>query len=325
MNYASRRLPLLDGPEKVSGGLRFAADRDIEGQLFAKLLLSPRAHARVLGVDTAFALSAHGVVAIFWSGNTPANRYNSSIWNERQEALEDERMFPGIVRHVGDRVAAVIAESAEAAEHAAKLIVVEYEDLPAAFDEVSALDNSGPTTGLDGAPTYHNPIATLSFAVGDVARGFAEADLIVESRVSTPKTHHCALENHVCTAIPETEGRVVVHSPCQSVFAVQIVVAKALGISTDQVRAVKTPIGGSFGGKAEPILEPLAAFFASRLRRPVTIRYDRGETLLGTRMRSSVIGKIRTAFRADGRILARETETLVDVGAYCTGGDHLPA
>ncbi len=325
MNYVSRRLPLLDGADKASGALRFAADCKIPGGLHAKLALSARPHARVLRVDAAAALAAPGVVAVFWHGDTPHNRYNSAIWVAGQRALEDEEMFPAIVRHVGDRVAAVVAESLDAAEHAARLIAVEYEDLPAIFDPLAALADAGPTLGPDGAPTFKNPIAELSFAIGDVARAFAEADLIVESRVSTPKTHHCALENHVCAAVPQADGRIVIHTPCQSVFAVQIVAAKALGIPIDRLRVIKTPIGGSFGGKAEPILEPLAAFFASALQRPVTIQYGRQETCLATRTRSSVIGTMRTAFRRDGLILGRETETLADIGAYCTGGDHLPA
>ncbi len=324
MNYVSRRLPLLDGADKASGALRFAADRRIAGGLHAKLVLSPRPHARVLRVDAAAARAAPGVVAVFWHGDTPHHRYNSSIWVAGQQALEDEEMFPAIVRHVGDRVAAVVAESLDAAENAARLIAVEYEDLPAIFDPLAALADAGPTLGPDGAPTFKNPIAELSFAIGDVARAFAEADLIVESRVSTPKTHHCALETHVCAAVPQVDGRIVIHTPCQSVFAVQLVAAKALAIPIDRLRVIKTPIGGSFGGKAEPILEPLAAFFALQLQRPVTIQYGRQETCLATRTRSSVIGTMRTAFRRDGRILGRDTETLADVGAYCTGGDHLP-
>lgn len=288
-------------------------------------MLSPRPHARVIRVDAAVALAAPGVVAVFWRANTPRCRYNSAIWVAGQQALEDEQMFPAIVRHVGDRVAAVVAESREAAEAAAGRIVVEYQDLPAIFDPFAALADAGPTRDADGAPTFKNPVAELAFAVGDVERAFAEADLIVESRVSTPKTHHGALETHACTAVPQSDGRLVIHTPCQSVFAVQIVAAKALGIPIDRLRVIKTPIGGSFGGKAEPILEPLATFFAFALQRPVTIQYGRRETCLATRTRSSVVGTIRTAFRRDGLILGRQTETLADVGAYCTGGDHLPA
>jgi CO/xanthine dehydrogenase Mo-binding subunit len=307
MNVVARRLPLLDGVEKVTGALRFAADIPVEGALCVKLALSPRPHARVAVLDARAALAAPGVVAVFWHENTPRRRYNSAIWAEGQTAPEDETMFPEIVRHVGDRVAAVVAETQDAAEAAAKLLAVAYEDLPAILD-----------------PAEAEPIAETSFAVGDVERAFASAAVVVASRVSTPKTHHVAIETHVALAAPAEGGRVTVWSPCQSVFAVQAVVAKALGIEGDRVRAIKTPIGGSFGGKAEPILEPIAAFIALQLGRAVRLVYDRRETCLATRMRSAAVADIRTGLAADGRIVARDTQILVDVGAYCTGGHWLP-
>lgn len=324
MNYVATRLPLLDGAEKVTGALRFTADMKIAGLLHAKLRLSDRPHARIAAIDTAAARAMPGVIGIFWHGNTPHHRYNSAIWFEGQEALDDEEMFPETVRHVGDRVAAVVAETPEAAEQAARLIGVTYEDLPAVLDPVAALDHAGPVTAADGTPTYRNPISEKAFSLGDAERIFAAADAIVEVRVSTPKTHHCAIETHVCTAVPQEDGRILIYSPCQSIFAVQVVVAKALGLEAKDFRVIKTPIGGSFGGKAEPILDPLCAFFARSLQRPVTLQYNRQETCIATRMRSRVIGTMRVAFRRDGRILARETETLADVGAYSTGGNYLP-
>ena len=324
MNYVSHPLPMLDGPEKVTGTLRFTADMKIAGLLHTKLVLSSRPHARVMRVATEPAEAISGVIAIFWHANTPQNRYNSSIWYEGQEALDDERMFPPVVRHIGDRVAAVVAESMEIAERAAKLIVVEYADLPAVFDPEESLAQCGPVIDETGEPTFSNPIDDLSFGCGDTAAAFASADIIVESRITTPKTHHCAIETHACIAMPEPGGRILILSPCQSIFAVQVVTAKALNMPADAIRVIKTPIGGSFGGKAEPILDPLCAFFAQRLKRPVLIRYGRQETCIATRMRSQVIGRIRTALRGDGRILGREAETLVDVGAYCTGGNYLP-
>lgn len=324
MNYVATRLPLLDGAEKTTGSLRFTADMKIAGLLHTKLVLSGEPHARIAAVDAAEALAVPGVAAVFWHGNTPHHRYNSSIWFEGQDALQDEEMFPATVRHIGDRVAAVVAETLEQAERAAKLVRVSYEPLPAILDPRAALDNAGAVTTADGHPSFLNPISELRFATGDAARQFAAADAIVEARVSTPKTHHCAIEPHVCTAVPQDDGRILIYSPCQSIFAVQVVVAKALGLQARDFRVIKTPIGGSFGGKAEPVLDPLCAFFARSLQRPVTIAYNRQETCIATRMRSRVIGTMRVALRRDGRILARDTETLADVGAYSTGGNYLP-
>jgi CO/xanthine dehydrogenase Mo-binding subunit len=318
VNFVSKRLPILDGAEKVTGALKFAGDLEFSGILYAKLVLSPRAHARVVSVDTRSAAAVPGVAAIFWRANTPRHRYNSSIWAVGQSAEEDETMFPDIVRHIGDRVAAVIAESQEIAELAARLIEVAYEDLPAVVDPRAALYERADAGDLK------NPIAEVSFSIGDVDRAFSEAAVSVTTRVSTPKSHHAAIETHVAIAALEAGGRVAIYAPCQSVFAVQAVVAKALGILPARIRAIKTPIGGSFGGKAEPILEPLCAYFALQLQRPVKIALDRRETFLGTRSRSGVVATIRTGLDREGRILARETTALIDVGAYCTGGHYLP-
>jgi CO/xanthine dehydrogenase Mo-binding subunit len=324
MNQVSRRVPLIDGIAKVTGAMRFAADLPVEGSLHGALVFSSRAHARVLAVDAAAALAVEGVHAVFWHENTPAHRYNSSIWFAGQEVLADEQMFPAVVRHVGDRVAAVVADTEDIARHAARLIAVTYEDLPAVLTPDAALAHSGAPSEADGTPTFLNPVAEERFTLGDPEAGFAAADLIVEAQVATPRSHHCAIETHCCLAMPEPDGRLLILSPCQSVFAVQAVVAQALGLSSERLRVVKTPIGGSFGGKAEPILDPLCAFFALTLGRPVRIRYDRSETFTATRTRSSVTGRMRIGLSGAGRIVARDTETLVDIGAYCTGGNYLP-
>ncbi|MDX8528312.1 molybdopterin-dependent oxidoreductase [Mesorhizobium sp. MSK_1335] len=325
MNQLSRRVPLVDGVAKLTGALRFTADLHIDGLLHGALVLSTHPHARVVRIDTAAALAIEGVHEVFWHGNTPSHHYNSSIWFSGQKALADEQMFPQIVRHVGDRVAAVVADTEEIARHAARLIEVDYLDLPAIFDPEVALGHAGLPLRDDDTPTFLNPVAGETFVYGDLEAGFAAADLIVETRVTTPRSHHCAVETHACIARPEPDGRILILSPCQSVFAVQAVVGQALGLAPEKIRVQKTPIGGSFGGKAEPILDPLCAFFALQLRRPVIIRFDRHETFTATRTRSSVTGWMRTGFGVDGRILARETYALVDIGAYCTGGNYLPS
>lgn len=324
MNQISRRVQLVDGVAKVTGALRFTADLHVEDLLHGAIVFSPRPHAHVRKVYADAALAVKGVHAVFWHANTPACHYNSSIWFSGQDALADEQMFPSAVRHVGDRVAAVVADTEEIARRAARLITVEYEDLPAILAPEAALLHAGSVTLADGNPTFLNPVAEEGFTHGDPEAGFAASDLVVETCISTPRSHHCAIEPHACIAMPEPDGRMLLLSPCQSVFAVQAVVAQALGIPAERLRVIKTPIGGSFGGKAEPILDPLCAFFAMKLGRPVTIRYDRHETFTATRTRSSVTGHIRVGLSADGRILARETETLVDIGAYCTGGNYLP-
>ncbi len=324
MNAVGQRQPMLDGAAKVTGAQAYAGDLVIEGLVHGAVLTSPHVHARVRLVDPAAALADPAVLGVFWHANMPIHRFNSSIWFEGQHAPEDEQMFPEVVRHIGDRVAVVVATSPEAAEAALAKLKVEYDTLPGCLSPDLADQTRGPLFGADGTPTWQNPVADKHFLLGDPDAGFAAAAMVVESRISTPKTHHAAIENHVAIALPEPDGRIRVLSPCQGVHAVQAVVARALGCSVADIHVIKTPIGGSFGGKAEAILEPIAAELARRLQRPVRIAYDRARTFNATRMRSSSQTRIRSGFDPEGRILARETETLIDIGAYVTGGHYLP-
>ncbi len=324
MKYIGSSLSIIDGHEKVSGRLVYTDDIKIDGLLFTKLVFSDVPHARITNIATERAAAIAGVAKIFHHGNTPDNTYNSAIWFDGQEAPEDERMFPRVVRHIGDRVAAVVAETQEIADRAARLIEVEYEALPAILEPGAIVGRRRDNAVESAGPPSHKPIEEVEFDYGDTLAAFESADLLVEDTVVTPRTHHCAIENHTCIARPELDGRILIMSPCQSIFSVQFVTARAMGMPATQIRVVKTPIGGSFGGKAEPILEPLCACFARSLDRPVCIRLRRNETFTSTRARSGAIGRIQTAVSRDGRILARDTDVLIDVGAYCTGGHFLP-
>lgn len=323
MDQVSQRIPLIDGVAKVTGRLRFAADMALAGLTHGALLLSPRAHARIVEVDAKDALALPGVLGVWWHASTPQNKYNSSIWRAGQTAIADERMFPPVVRHIGDRVAVVLAETEDLARTALSRIAVTYEDLPAILTIEAALAHSGPVMDR-GDPTYLNPVDEVTFTHGDPEAAFARAFHVAEVAVRTPRSHHCAIEPHICLAWPEAGGRVAIHTPCQSVFAVQAVVAQALGVDADRLHVTKAPIGGSFGGKAEPILEPICAFLADQTGRPVRLAFNRHETFTATRTRSATCGRMRIALAADGRVLGRDTEVLVDIGAYCTGGNYLP-
>lgn len=320
MKHISKPHPILDGFEKVTGTQDYLGDIKIDGMLHTQLVFSTVAHGRILHIDTEAARQVGGVVEIFDHSNTPANTYNSTIWFEDQQEPEDERMFPRIVRHIGDRVAAVVAETAQAARAAADLITVTYEERPAFITAQAALADDDRPKRQGGAHLAE----VMRFDYGDTDGAFAAADVVTSSRVTTPRTHHCAIENHICSALPEPDGRILILTPCQSVFSVQMVTARGLGVSASKIRVIKSAIGGSFGGKAEPVLDPLCAYFAMVLQRPVGITFDRKETFTATRTRSGAIGNIRTAVSRDGRILARDTDVQIDIGAYQTGGGFLP-
>lgn len=256
---------MLDGAAKVSGALRYAADLAIDGLVHGAILTSPHPHARIAALDAGAALADPAVLGVFWHATMPAHRYNSAVWFEGQAAPDDEVMFPDTVRHIGDRVAVAVATSPEAAEAALARIAVDYLPLPACLTAGEADRRRGAPFAPDGTPTFLNPLDERHFRHGDAEAGMAAAAVVVETAVTTPKTHHCALEPHVAIALPEADGRIRVLSPCQSVHATQVVVARALGLAPRDIHVVKTPIGGSFGGKAEPVLEPIAAELARRL------------------------------------------------------------
>jgi xanthine dehydrogenase molybdenum-binding subunit len=276
------------------------------------------AHGRVKALDLSEAGRVPGVVAIYSAFNTPRLPYNSHKWIEGMAVIKDETLFSDHVRFCGDRIAAVVATSRKIAETAARLIKVEYETLPVVIDPERALEPDSQPLHGDTNLLYHKEMQS-----GDGPAGMDGAFLVVEDRVETPKIHHAAMETHCCVAETDAFGLVTVHTPCQVIFQVQLIVAEALGIPLAKVRVIKTTTGGSFGGKSLPILEPVAAFLSLTLNRPVKVWLDRAETIQASRTRNKTISRIRTAVDRAGMILARDIHTLVDAGAYCTNGEAL--
>jgi xanthine dehydrogenase molybdenum-binding subunit len=307
-----------DAREKATGTLRYLNDMGFPGLLHAKLVLSPVAHARIRALDLSEAEQVPGVAAIFTPWNTPRRPYNSHKWIQGMDVVRDETLFTDHARFWGDRIAAVVADSREAAEAAARRIRIQYDELPAVVDPQAALNPA--STPLHGTSNhlYHKEMAC-----GDAAAAMAGAYRVAEDTVETPKVHHGAMETHVCMVVPDPSGGLTVYTPCQVIFQVQLIVAEALGMPLDRVRVVKTPTGGSFGGKSQPVLEPVTAFLASALGRPVKLCLDRAESMVATRTRHKTITTVRTAVDRDGRILARDIHALVDTGAYCTNGEAI--
>ncbi|MDP6120453.1 MAG: molybdopterin-dependent oxidoreductase [Rhodospirillales bacterium] len=321
MTYIGTSLPISNGTPKASGSLAYTGDMKLDRMLHAKLLLSPHPHAKIKSIDTAKAAAVPGVIAIFSHENTPATYYNSALWIADQDFVPDERLFSPVVRFVGDRVAAVVAVDEATAEHVVALIEVDYEELPAVFDIEEAFAARNVNRDPETLPIYENPISDMTVEYGNPDEAFARAHLVAEDRVKTPKTHHCAIENHVCLAAAERDGSITVHTPCQSVFAVKFIVAKALSLPDDRIRVIKAPTGGSFGGKSEPVLEPLCAFFSRVTKRPVMLQLDRYGSIVSTRTRNAAVGWVKTAFDKDGMILARDIKVIGDAGAYRSGGN----
>lgn len=311
LKYIGKSIPIHDIHEKVTGSMQYVGDMTLHGMLHAKLVLSPIAHGRITAVNTAKAEAYPGVLGVFTYKNTPNIPYNSHKWMEGIEVLKDERLFSEHVRFFGDRVAAVVAESKEIAERAAGLIEIEYQELPVVLEPEEALQ------------LKENHIYSKEIKCGDAEQKIQEAFVTVEDRIETPKIYHAAMETHGCLAAADVAGNITVYTPCQVIFQVQLIVAEALGIPLNKIRVIKTTIGGSFGGKGQPILEPVTAFLSYALKRPVMLVLDRTEDILATRTRTRTIGRVRTGVDKEGRLVARDIHMLVDTGAYMTNGEAI--
>lgn len=311
LKYVGKTIPMHDIEEKVRGKIKYAGDMELPGMLHAKLLLSDVAHGRIKKIDTSKAEALEGVVKIFTSKNSPGTLYNSYKWFVGLDVLKDERLFTDHAKFVGDRIAAVVAKDRYTAERAVELIEVEYEGLPVVIDAVEALHSPG----------YH--IARKEIKCGQVDEVMEKAAYIFEDKIETPKVHHAAMETHVCVAAPDPGGNITIWTPCQVIFQVRLLVAEVLNMPLNRIRVIKAPMGGSFGGKGQPILEPVCAFLAQATGAPVKLLMDRRESIIGTRTRTATLGTVKTAVDQHGNILARDIHMLVDTGAYLTNGEAL--
>ena len=279
-----RSVRRLDGGEKVTGLTRFAGDLQLPRMLHARLVLSPHAHARIARVDGSEAAGRPGVLGVFAAADLGLANVDPTARSKSPLAL-------GHALFVGHPVAAVVAETAAIAEDAAALVEVEYEPLPAALDARGAMRLDAPRVraaagaggeaelAMHGAATGGeqlreavgpNVVSTQRFHRGDLARGFAEADVVVERRFETPMVHQGYLEPRAVVADVDPLGALTIWTATQALFFTRSEVCEALGLPEHRVRIVATPLGGGFGAKFV-LLEPLAGALALRLRRPVSV------------------------------------------------------
>ncbi len=315
LKYVGRSYPVTNAHERASGQTRYVADMPAHNQLYLRLVTSTIAHGRIKAVhiDQAF---LPGVVKIYTHKNTPRTRFNSQQWFNLQNSIKDQVVLTDRVRYFGEPVAAVLAEDPKTAQKAAALVFLEYDPLPLVLDPQDALTTKTPLHGT-------TPVSEVRFSAGkdnQLESAWADAYQVVEDRVVTPKIHHGAMEPHACLAVPGENGCVIVHSPCQLAYAVRLLVARILELPVRKVRVIKTNVGGSFGGKQEVVLEPLAAFCALDTNRPVMVEMDRTQSIVATRTRTKTIGRVRTAVDRQGLILARDIDFIVDAGAYTSNG-----
>jgi CO/xanthine dehydrogenase Mo-binding subunit len=303
---------IRDAGLKVRGALRYAADENPAGMLHAKLLLSPIAHGRIESVQAAGAFSVPGVRDVIWHEHVPDLFFNSAQRFYEHKVPENEKIFDRFVRFAGDRVAAVAADTREAAARAVRKIEVSYSEMPACFSIDEAL--------AEGAPHVHsggNLVTTIQQEAGDPDSVFARADHLFEGIYETPPVHQWALENHCCTAFWEG-GKLTVRTTTQNVFAVRLLLSQIFSLPMNRVRVIKPPLGGAFGGKLSMVHEPVAAALAMRTGRPVRLELSRKESMIATRTRHASRVRVKSAVSSEGIIEALEIDLKTNTGAYCS-------
>ena len=311
----------VDGLSLACGRPKFTLDMDVPGALVGRILRSPHAHAEIVRIDTSEAEALPGVVCILHHGNVKRIPYTSAGQGWPEPSPYDNFLFDRKVRFVGDRVAAVAAETEEAAEEALKLIKVEYKVLPAVFSPEEALAEGAPVIHdeEDAEGIYdaqHNVAAAVDIPVGDIERGFAESDVIVEATCEIPYSQHTPLEPHCTVAYFDEDGRLVIRTSTQVPFHVRRIVARAVGLPMERIRVVKPRIGGGFGTKQEIILEDVAAALALKTGRPVKLSYTREEEFVCARTRHPMRVRVKLGAKRDGTLHAIEMEATSNTGAY---------
>ncbi len=310
LQYVGGSYPVHDVAQKVTGELVYGSDFSVPGMLHAKLILSSIPHGMVKRIDASRAEALPGVVKVFSHKNAPMEPFSRARIHPGQDmSFYDETLFSEHVRFVGDRVAAVVATSKATAEAAAALVEVEYEELPALLTVDEALAAGAPAIHEGGNLLYEHEIDR-----GE--RPDLEGAVAVATTTSTPRVHHAALEPHVCIAQGHSTGGMTVWTTSQGVYAARTVIAELLHLEYHRLRVIKVPMGGSFGGKTEYIIEPVCAFLAHATRRPVKLLLDREESMIATMCRPATSTTIRTACTADGQLLDFQAASTLDSGGF---------
>ncbi len=306
---------------KVTGEARFVADMHLPGLLHGKTLRSNVAHARIVRIDTTRALALPGVKAVLTHENVPRVLHAGSPHPRSASVTCDQYILDDKVRYWGEGVAVVAAISEEIAEEALTLIDVEYEALPAVFTVEDAQRPGAPQIH-DRAPGGNLVLPPVVFERGDIERGFAEADLILEGEYEGGRPTPAYMEPNVCACQWDGNGNLTVWISTQTAFMVRGIMAEVLGLPLHKVRVLVDHMGGGFGAKQDLFqTEFLCALLAKQTRRPVRMEYSREETFLGGRSRHPAKVWLKQGFRKDGTLTARQARVVFNSGAY---GSHGP-
>ena len=328
-----RNVPAPAGTAIVTGSARYTLDippSSLPGLLHLKVLRSPHPHARILSIDASAALAVPGVEAVLTHHDAPLQRFSTAQHELHTDDPDDTRVLDDVVRFRGQRVAAVAASSVAAAEEGSRLIRVEYQLLPAVFDPAEALAPGAPALhpGPQDAPSAAGPgasaaniAAELHSEIGNLAAGFAAADVVHENTYESQRLAHMALETHAAVAWFDDAGRLTVRTSTQVPFLVRRTLCRIFDLQPDSVRVVAGRVGGGFGGKQEVLTEDLVALAALRLNRPVQLELTRQEQFTASTVRHPFSVRVRAGAGRDGTLTALDVDVTTNTGAY---GNHAP-
>ena len=311
------------GRDRVTGRQAYVADVPLEDALHVKLVTVDAARARIVRIDAGEALAVPGVRLVMTADDLPSPmpRFGPQLRDRPVLAI-------GTVAYHGEPVAAVAAETRDAAELAASLVTVEFEPLPAVTTIAAALDPASPlvqdpSLRLDDPLAATNTLREHRFGWGDVDAAERDAELLVEGSYTFPMVTQFAIEPHAYIAAPDGDG-IAIWSAIQHPYWLQRVIATLLDLPLSKVRVFAPDPGGGFGGKQHPKYEPLLAFMALRVGRPVRLVLTLEETFQAVRRAASEV-RVRSGFRRDGSLVFRDVEANYLVGAYADIADRVVA
>lgn len=311
----------------ATGTEPYTMDHTPEGLLHLAVLGSPVAHARIVAIDTSAAEAVPGVRLVLTYLDAPRVAFSTARHEIREDDPDDTYVLDSTVRFVGQRVAAVVADSVAAAETACRAIAVEYEQLPAVFDPDEARSPGAPLLHADKGPDARiadpsrNIVAELHGGIGDVQQAVAAAHTVVRGRYHTQRVQHVHLETHGCTGWVDEDGRLTIRTSTQVPFLVRDELCRIFRLDRDVVRVFATRVGGGFGAKQEMLVEDLVALAVLRLGRPVRYEFSRSDEFTMAPCRHPFRVDVTVAADEDGTLTALAVDVLTDAGAY---GNHSP-
>ncbi len=327
LSTVGRRVPRIDAREKVTGQALYTGDIKLHGMLHTKVKRSPHPYAKILKIDTSKAERLPGVKGVVTGKDIPGVRHGLGV-------LDRFFIARDTVRFIGEAVAAVAADDIDIAEEALELIDIKYERLPAIFDPEEAMRQNPPVIIHPDLTKYEiepvlpprlvpdRPNVCNHFRVrfGYVEKGFRESDYIFENRFSTAMVHHGQMENHTHIARFEPDGSLTVWTSTQSLPVIQSYLSTALKMPRTKIRVIVPYVGGGFGVKSTPKEEAICALLAQKTKRPVILEYTREESISAVGGRVPFVVYLKDGVNKNGKLLARQVKTIINLGAYADNG-----